>query len=341
MTENNPEREAQACDLDMGVSEAMALAASQLCDLKLKMDRYARRTIGQGFLNDWMGRQGTCAFFGHTFLHLLVPFLNWERSDRPYFKAYVDPRYVLGASIKGYPEDIVDNEISKRIDSYANRFGSIDEVKYSWYKSLGILCAHEGKHRVAFMRAHNAPRIAAWVTEEDYPEPNRLALIAPRRVEEKWLIVLDNRYLQVLYRPQVSLALLQAYGVRIVSWDRQSEWPNEEVVRQEINRRGLDGVPESFRERDRTVDLDELHARMRTAGIPAPMGFFEAARWDWNWRQYLMIAGSCLAIGSVMTLFELPGVRLLGWTGFGVGMGLIAALGIVQFRTPIRNKYED
>lgn len=64
----------------------------------------------------------------------------------------MNPRHVLGASIKGLPEHIEESRVPERIARYAQTFGSTDNVAYVWIKALGIFWAHEGKHRVAFMR---------------------------------------------------------------------------------------------------------------------------------------------------------------------------------------------
>lgn len=58
-----------------------------LCDLKLKMDRHARKFIGQPFLDDWMDARNTCAYFGDSLARLVLPFLDWECDGGEYFKA--------------------------------------------------------------------------------------------------------------------------------------------------------------------------------------------------------------------------------------------------------------
>lgn len=319
-------------DLELGVPEALKRVSAGLCDLKLMMDRQARRAIGQPFLNEWMGRQGTCAFHGHTFLHLLIPFLDWERSEGPEFKAYVDPRYVLGASIKGYPEDVPESEVQGRIARYAEEFGSRDHVLYDWYRPLGILCAHEGKHRVAFMRAHGVSRIAAWVAERQYPAASRLALVAPTNPGDAWLVVLDNRYVQVLLRPRVSMEFLQVYGVECASWKGQETWADEELVRQEIEMLGLRRPPEMRRESDRTLDMASIQTFEQQDSRPATLNLFQAAGWTWNWRFFLCAALASILLAGILGVFDSTDAQMFAYLGYGFGVGMLMAIGTLRFR---------
>lgn len=79
------------------------------------MDRHARGIIGQPFLDDWMGTWGTRAYWGGSFLRLVVLFLNWESRVGQPFQAYVDPQHVLGSSINGLPEHIAQKDVVGRI----------------------------------------------------------------------------------------------------------------------------------------------------------------------------------------------------------------------------------
>jgi len=150
----------------------------ELATFKVELDRYARKTIGQPLLNDIVDNdRGTCALHPDSLIAVLIPFLNWEDQNGQAYRAFVDPKHVIGASIKGHPENVPPEEVVNRIERYATYFGSRDNALYVWYKPLGIFIAHEGKHRVAFMRSHDQPAIAAWVQEADYPAPSRITII--------------------------------------------------------------------------------------------------------------------------------------------------------------------
>lgn len=268
------------------VSEAMEKASAQLCALKIRLDRYARQWIGQPFLDDWMdtANGNSCAYFPHSFLWLILPFMEWETSEPKRYRAYVNPWYVLGASILGLPEVIRENEVEKRIAHYAGHFGTSNDVCYIRYPALGLYYAHEGKHRVAFMCAHEQPAIAAWVEDASYPQPERIVVIAPTDKRDEWLALLDERYLQVLRRPRVTLQLLRAYGVKEVEWRDVRSLPDEQRVRAAIYVRKLHRASNSTVEQDRTVDLEEVRKQQReeTASVqhaaktPRRWSFFDS-----------------------------------------------------------------
>ncbi|GHU33183.1 hypothetical protein FACS189497_14920 [Betaproteobacteria bacterium] len=204
----------------------------------------------------------TCDYTGDYFLRLLVPFLNWEeevhsQKEQELFEAYVDPQYVLGANINGQPENIAADKIPEKIASYAHDFNH--STYYIWYKPLGILLAHEGKHRVAFMRHHKQSMLAAHVRKAHYPAPNRIVIIAPTdEHSDEWLALLDGQYLQVLRRPRTSRFFLNAYGIKELRWQDVTDLPDEKLVMQEIYERKLHKAPMSRSERNRTIDLKKI-----------------------------------------------------------------------------------
>ncbi|WP_122649377.1 hypothetical protein [Burkholderia pseudomallei] len=317
--------------LQLGVSPAMERAAAALCNLKIEMDRYARGFIGQPYLDDWMGAHGTCAYWGDELLRLAVPFLDWERGVGERFKALVDPRHVLGASIKGLPEHIPEKDVPERIARYAKTLGSSDHVLYFWYKPLGILTAHEGKHRVAFMRAHDQPAIAAWVCEASYPAAERITVIAPNDERDDWLAMLDGRYVQVLRRPRVSLLLLQAYGVKVRRWRDLPDMPNEARVRRAINERKLHRNPKTIAEADRTLDLETVRQRAREDAEPVIRTIHDLEHHRFEWRRYGAVLAGCLAIAMVLSFVDYPLTRSAGMLLMGIATGLAWSLSLIRF----------
>lgn len=244
--------------LSLEVSDRMMGASRALCTIKFSMDMNSRHYFEQEHQNDWMDSGGTCAFWGHSFLRMVVPFLDWEESRSERFKALVDPRYVLGASIKGKPKDVPEKEIEERVENYSTNFTWSNKALYTWYKPLGILTAHEGKHRVAFMRTHGNKPIAAWVDEQNYPAAKRIQLIEPAKRKDEWFALLDGRYLQVLQRPYTSVTLLREYGVASFRWHQLTALPSEDLVRDTVYQRRLHKTQDTIREADRTLDLREL-----------------------------------------------------------------------------------
>ncbi|PAU66578.1 hypothetical protein BZL41_01055 [Pseudomonas sp. PIC25] len=293
--------------LPLEIPESMERAARALCEIKVSMDMASRRYIEQEYQNDWMDMGSSCAFWGDSFLRVVVPFLDWEEVQSERFQAYVDPRHVLGASINGKPQHVRDEDVASRIEHYSTDFTSSNRALYAWYKPLGILTAREGKHRVAFMRKHGDQPIAAWVRELAYPAAKRIQLIEPTKRQDEWFALLDGRYLQVLRRPRTSQALLGAYGVKSFRWEQLNNLPREDLVRESVYQRRLHKPQETTREADRTLDLQELCVVMSTtesADVRLNILMLDKVRFEAL--RYIRWPGSFLALGLISGALDFP-----------------------------------
>jgi len=324
------------CALEMGVSATMQMASGLLCNLKLEMDRYSRGLLGQPFLDDWMGSHDTCAYWGDELLRLVIPFLAWERRGGDAFQAYVDPRYVLGASIKGFPEHVPQDKVQERITRYASVFGSRDNALYIWYRPLGILTAHEGKHRVAFMRAHDQPAIAAWVREETYPSPDRIVIVEPDKRQGEWLAVLDGRFVQLLRRPRVSCMMLEAYGVKVRRWRHLDDAPSKETVLREVYRNGLHRQPQTISEEERTLDLAKLKQRESADDERVSRDIFELKPYRCSWRGLGIATAVSLVLALILWVLPWPLLRPGAWICMGTMYGLLSGPLMLRFVGPRR-----
>lgn len=320
--------------LALEVSEAMERASAALCKLKLEMDRHARGYVGQPYLDDWMGDHGTCAYWGDELLRLVVPFLDWEGRNGQPFQAYVDPRFVLGASIKGYPEDVPAHRVAERIALYAQDFGSTSNALYVWHRPLGIFTAHEGKHRVAFMRAHEQPAIAAWVSEASYPAAERIFIIEPDEKRDEWLALLDGRYMQVLRRPRISCLMLRAYGVEMKRWHNLSGIPSRRLVMDAIYQRGLHKSSVTIAEGDRTLDLEMIlrHERENIEQVERTIHDLDPYRFQW--KRYGIAIAACLLLSLVLTYSGIQVVQQASLLLMGAASGLIGGLTLFRFVGP-------
>ncbi|WP_176048621.1 hypothetical protein [Burkholderia sp. BCC1644] len=316
--------------------EPISNVVAGLCNLKLVMDRQSRGLVGQPFLDDWMDSRDTCAYFGDSLLRLVLPFMDWEQEEerRQYFRAYVNPRHVLGASIKGFPEHVEADKVPEKIAGYAGTFGSPSNACYIWIKPLGIFWAHEGKHRVAFMRAHDQPAIAAWVREASYPAAERLAIIAPSDERDEWLVVLDGRYLQVLRRPRTSILLLQAYGVKKRRWRDLQDAPGEHVVRSEIYRRRLHRNPSTTAEHMRTLDLHEVQDRLNAANEIVPRSILDLEPNRFEWRRFGLWVAVPLVLAIASSQFVYGWLHDAGLLLLGLSTGLALSLNVIRFVGP-------
>ncbi|WP_446027556.1 hypothetical protein [Lelliottia amnigena] len=286
-----------------------------------------------------MDSSNTCAYVGASLLQLILPFLHWEEDRGAYFRAYVNPQHVLGASIKGLPEHIAPDKVTSKITEYAQYFGSRDNACYIWLKPLGLFWAHEGKHRVAFMRAHQKPAIAAWVREASYPAAERLTLIKPTDARDEWLALLDDRYLQVLRRPCVSRLLLEAYGVRMLQW-RETGLPDEGAVRREIYQRRLHRHPKTTAERERTLDLyafsAQLNQQHEEENTCVRRTVLDVVPYRLDWRRYGLAIALPVIIGLPLSAVSDSWLQHTGLVLLGLAAGLTVAMEAIRFSGPKR-----
>lgn len=307
----------------------------ELATLKVELDKYARKTVGQPLLNDIGDNdRGTCALHPDSLIAVLIPFLNWEDQNGQAYRALVDPKHVLGASIKGYPENVPPEEVEQRIERYATYFGSRDNALYVWYKPLGLFIAHEGKHRVAFMRSHDQPAIAAWVQEAGYPAPSRITIIEPNDERDEWLAMLDDRYIQVLRRPNLARKILGAYGVSTARWQNIDHLPEEEMVRLAIYERRLHRPARTRKESDRTLDLQALLARIAKESQVQYFHCHNLAPYRFDWKRNMAAVACLLFAGGVLVLFNYDWSFIGGVGLLGVATGMILSHEVIRFKGP-------
>lgn len=327
--------------LQSTVPDALEREVRNLCDLKITLDRLSKSGPSQALQDDWMAsaRGNTCAYWPSDFMRLILPFLNWEQDlQRRALRAYVDPRYVVGSNIGGFPEDVSDNEVWKRITKYKSDFCTPDDVLYIWYPALGIFFAHEGKHRVALMRRHEQPSIAAWVSEAKYPAAERMMIVAPSDERDEWVVVLDQRYLQVLKRPHVSTRFLSAYGVKTWQWNSVPGLPNELIVRNAVYERRLHRDQNTTAEDERTLDLIELNEsiRQRTAAGAEEVerGVDELTPLRLKAKPFFRSVGCAAFAGGLGLLADSPAIAPGAWLLLGSAVGMLASLVVMRFVGP-------
>lgn len=310
--------------LELRVSDEMISASMALCSLKYFMDTQSRSYLGQPFINDWMEEsRGTCAYMGHSFLRHIVPFLDWDEQKNNPFKALVNPLTVLGACIKGFPRHIKSDKVEEAVRRYSQEPGSRDDVLYIWYRPLGILVAHEGKHRVAFMREHQQPAIAAWIEEASYPCHERLKLIIPTG-EDYWLALLDNRYLQVIERPCTTRAYMRAYGVKEVRWSELNDFPDESEARRRLEV-VLIRSRDSIREADRTLDIEEMRniIKEESATELVKVNLLDIQPYRFEWHIFLRDVGLLILLSLVVLSTSIPYSETIGVGLIGVATGMV------------------
>lgn len=258
-----------------GPNAALRPAIKSLATLKIKQDQLSRTQPGQEFLNDWMCAGNTCAFFPDTFMRHVLPFLYWEEeTSATRYSAMVPVELAIGASIKGFPRSIEEAGVPKRIAWYRENKARGNGASGTYIPALGVYFAHEGKHRVGFMRHHHEPLFQAEVDDLAYPSPDRLKIVTSDISSGLRYAVLDDRYLQVLLAPHTTLMILSSYGVRTLPWHHLEGVPSEErAYRAACDQRLLTSPPDRA-EKSRTLDLhrvqeyDEKEAQQRRRNKP-------------------------------------------------------------------------
>lgn len=251
-----------------GPNAALRPAIKSLATLKIKQDQLSRTQPGQEFLNDWMCAGNTCAFFPDTFMRHVLPFLYWEEeTSATRYSAMVPVELAIGASIKGFPRSIQEADVPKRIAWYRENKAPGATASGTYMPELGVYFAHEGKHRIGFMRHHHEPLFQAQVNDLAYPSPDRLKIVTSSIARGLRYALLDDRHLQVLLAPHTTQLILSSYGVRTLPWRSLEGVPSEASAYRAACEQRLLTSPPDRAEQSRTLDLhivqqcDEKEAR--------------------------------------------------------------------------------
>ena len=162
---------------------------------------------------------------GWSFIQMIFPFISKSKAITKRYPAKVSPLDVLGWSSKWLPEHINPTDIDACVKKFQSQYEFEGGVppSYWWFRQLGLMVAQEGKNRVAFMRHHQQPYIAAWVKEYEIPSPERLKILPPmsddRICADQWFLLLDGQELAYLQYPAISSWYLSMYGVEASSWN--------------------------------------------------------------------------------------------------------------------------
>jgi hypothetical protein len=209
-----------------GISDKLRKAICDYVAAKHLIDeisgRLGSQIVAGELANDSCGPVCGMDFFIKTF-----PFLstNSDIKKGKEFTALVPTKQVVGASYRWTPETVIDKEeLLKHLQTLHLRTEKhIEIAEYFWIKPLGLFLTHEGKNRVAFFRAMRCDHIPALVITCDYPAADRLALFqVTLHGRNKWLIVLDNRFVELLEHKRWSLPVLKHYGVAV-----SDVWPSD------------------------------------------------------------------------------------------------------------------
>lgn len=264
-----------------------------------------------------------------TFTRAIVPFLDLTHSLHSQ-RARVPLDRLLGESWRWREPATSTRSVTALADYLLQDERSLpgdrDQAVVFQIAPLGLWFAHEGKNRVHFLRSGGATEMPAMVTAVNYPAAERLALyrLAISGREELWC-VLDGRWARRLLLPQLTQALLTAYGVAPTrAWPQ--DLPSPRMVAETLQ----EWMPR--REAGQDVDLDQLRSRIERSKCEeafTELNLFEilaASLLKVRWRWIASAGAMCLGILVLSLVLPQPWDSQARFLIFGGIGGFVATM---------------
>lgn len=197
------------------------LLGKRLADTKYQIDMLGKKGWGELTANlhgleasgEWNGPDDALTFFSKIF-----PFAILPSETEPLGVFQVPTERVIGRSWRWWPEHLSGNSEEKLREHLASPAAA---ESTSWYfiSALALLLAVQGQSRVNYCRMRHIPLIAARVTYLSYPPADRLKIyhMNKGKIRQSW-VVLNDRYLQAIQWPRITLPALSTYGVHSATW---------------------------------------------------------------------------------------------------------------------------
>lgn len=199
----------------------MLLLGKRLADTKYQIDLLGKKGWGEltGNLHgleasgEWNGPDDALTFFSKIF-----PFVSLPSDTAPVGVWQVPVERVIGRSWRWWPEHLSASS-EEKLRTYLAAGNAADGTCYYFISALGLLLAAQGQNRVNYCRQRDIPFITARVTELPYPPADRFKLyhVSKGATRQSW-VVLNDRYLQAVQWPRITLPALARYGVHSTSW---------------------------------------------------------------------------------------------------------------------------
>lgn len=208
--------------LDMSaIPRDIMLLGKRLADTKYQIDMLGKVGWGELTANlhgleasgEWNGPDDALTFFSK-----ILPFAILPSQTEPLGIFQVPTERVIGRSWRWWPEHLSGSSEEKLREHLAGP-GAADSTSYYFISALALLLAVEGQSRVNYCRQRHIPLIAARVTYLSYPPADRLKIyhMTKGKNRQSW-VVLNDRYLQAIQWPRITLPALSSYGVHSTSW---------------------------------------------------------------------------------------------------------------------------
>lgn len=234
-TESNSTNSIPLLDLS-AISREMLLLGKRLADTKYKIDMMGKTGWGELTANlhgleasgEWNGPDDALTFFSKIF-----PFAILPSETEPMGIYQVPTERVIGRSWRWWPDHLSANS-EEKLREHLNGPHAAESTSYYFISALAILLAVQGQSRVNYCRQRNIPLITARVTYLSYPPADRFKLYHVTRgnTRQSW-VVLNDRYLQAIQWPRITLPALSTYGVHSAVWPHT--FPSTERIFDELH----------------------------------------------------------------------------------------------------------
>lgn len=218
----NEQEQAQLPELPLkGIPQEILRLGKRLADTKYQIDMLGKTGWGELTANlhgleasgEWDGPDDALTFFSKIF-----PFAMLPAETEPLGIFRVPTERVIGRSWRWWPDHLSATSETKLVEHLE---GPHAAESTSWYflPALGVLLAAQGQSRVNYCRQRHIPFITARVSHLNYPPADRFRLyhVTKGQTRQSW-VVLNERYLQPIVWPRITLPALTTYGVHSGSW---------------------------------------------------------------------------------------------------------------------------
>ncbi|MGE9550892.1 hypothetical protein ACQPT2_06665 [Erwinia amylovora] len=204
-----------------GIPSEILRLGKRLADTKYQIDMLGKTGWGEltGNLHgleasgEWDGPDDALTFFSKIF-----PFAMLPAETEPLGVFQVPTERVIARSWRWWPEHLSGSSEARLQEHLASPFAA---ESTSWYfvPALGVLLAGQGQSRVNYCRQRHIPAITARVSNLNYPPADRFRLYHVNKgVSRQSWVVMNNRYLQPVQWPRITLPALTTYGVHSATW---------------------------------------------------------------------------------------------------------------------------
>ncbi|MEW5288115.1 hypothetical protein ABW286_02735 [Erwinia papayae] len=203
------------------IPQAILRLGERLAETKYQIDILGKTGWGELTANlhgleasgEWDGPDDALTFFSKIFPFALLP-----TETEPLGVFRVPTGRVIGRSWRWWPEHLNANSETRLIEHLNGPFAA-ENTSFYFVASLGVLLAAQGQSRVNYCRQRDIPFITARVSYLNYPPADRFRLYHVNKgaIRQSW-VVFNDRYLQVVQWPRITLPALSTYGVHSATW---------------------------------------------------------------------------------------------------------------------------